>query len=140
VSRATRFIPVLALVAGLTLGAWILFGPTYSYCSMSLSSDGTRSTVCGTSNLVAAQAGQLFPALIFITAWSLAPVFAVIGTRSGSRGYALALTGCAFVLDATSLVSFGGFLFGLLVGPLLLLTLALIVAGSRRRDVLVQPK
>jgi hypothetical protein len=138
VSRGARFVPVLALAMGLAIGAWILFGPTYSYCSMSLSSDGTQSTVCGTSNLVTAQAGQLFPALLFITAWAIAPVFAVIGTRFGSKGYALALTACAFLLDATSLISFGGFLFGLLVGPLLLLTLVLIATGrSSRRDVLV---
>jgi hypothetical protein len=135
VSRAARFIPILALAASLTIAAWILFGPTYSYCSSSLSSTGTPGpTVCGTSNLVTVQAGNLFPApLLFIAAWALAPVLGIIGTRSGSRGYALALTGAALLLDATSIISFGGgFLFALTVAPLLLITLVLI--GIRRSD------
>src|SRR5438105_2022365 len=60
--------------------------------------------------------------------------FAFIGTRSGSRGQALGLAAAAFGIDATSMISFGGgFLFALLVGPLLLLTLVLI-AISRWPD------
>jgi hypothetical protein len=130
VLRAARFVPVLAFAASLSLGAWILFGPTYSYCSSTLTSAGPGPTVCGTSNLVTVQAESLFPAVVFIGLWALAPVFAIVGTRFGSRGQALALTALAFVIDGTSIISFGGFLFALLVGPLLLLALVL-VARSR---------
>jgi hypothetical protein len=73
--RATRFVPVLALVLALSLG------------------------VAFTIYLVGLQPEQLFPApMVFVLAWSLAPALAVIGTRSGARGIALGLTGLAFAI------------------------------------------
>jgi hypothetical protein len=82
--RATRFTPVLALVLALSLG------------------------VAFTIYLVGLQPEHLFPApMIFVAAWSFAPALAVIGTRSGSRGTALGLTGVAFAIDATSIISLG---------------------------------
>lgn len=132
-TRPARFVPILALVAALALGSWILFGPTYSYCSTRISSsDPSPATLCGTTNLVTSQADHLFPApVLWIAAWSLAPLLAVIGTRFGSRAVALALTGTAFAIDAMSIVSMGGgFVYALIVAPLLLLTLVLIPMRS----------
>ncbi len=127
-SRVTRFTPVLALLLGVTLGVWILFGPTYTSCSVTLAPGQSESQECHSENLIAAQGGDLFPApLLWIVAWSLAPALAVIGTRTGSRTSALVLTGLAFGIDAMSIISVGGgFVYALGVAPLLLLTLVLI--------------
>ena len=108
--RATRFLPILALVLALSLG---LFFTIY---------------------LVGLQPEHLFPApMIFVAAWSLAPALAVIGTRSGSRGRALGLTALAFAIEATSIISLGGgLIYALFVAPLLLITLVLI--ATRQAD------
>jgi len=128
VSRAARFTPVLALLLGVTLGVWILFGPTYTSCSLTTIPGQSDTEECHSENLIAAQGGDLFPApLLWIATWSLAPVLAVVGTRTGSRSSALVLTGVAFAIDATSIISMGGgFVYALGVAPLLLLTLVLI--------------
>jgi hypothetical protein len=101
VDRTTRFLPILALVLAVSLG------------------------IAFTMYLVALQPQQLFPApMVFIVTWSLAPALAVIGTRSGSRGMALGLTGLAFAIEAFSIISLGGgLIYALFVAPLLLLTL-----------------
>ncbi len=127
-SRAARFTPVLALLLGVTLGVWILFGPTYTSCSLTTIPGQSDTEECHSENLIAAQGGDLFPApLLWIATWSLAPVLAVVGTRTGSRSSALVLTGVAFAIDATSIISMGGgFVYALGVAPLLLLTLVLI--------------
>ena len=127
-SRAARFVPVLALILSVTLGVWILFGPTYTSCSMTAGPNQPGVQECHSENLIAAQGGDLFPApLLWIAAWSLAPALSVIGTRTGSRALALGLTGIAFAIDAMSIISMGGgFVFALGVAPLLLLTLVLI--------------
>lgn len=108
--RATRFVPVLALVLALSLG------------------------VAFTIYLVGLQPEQLFPApMVFVLAWSLAPALAVIGTRSGTRAVALRLTGLAFAIEAISITSLGGgLIYALFVAPLLLITLVLI--ATRRGD------
>jgi hypothetical protein len=110
VDRATRFLPVLALVLALSLG------------------------VAFTISLVGLQPEHLFPApMVFIAAWSLAPALAVIGTRSGTRGTALGLTGLAFAIEAISITSLGGgLIYALFVAPLLLITLVRI--ATRRTD------
>ncbi len=127
-SRAARFTPVLALLLGVTLGVWILFGPTYTSCSLTTIPGQSDTEECHSENLIAAQGGDLFPApLLWIATWSLAPALAVLGTRTGSRSSALVLTGIAFAIDATSIISMGGgFVYALGVAPLLLLTLVLI--------------
>jgi hypothetical protein len=110
VDRATRFIPILALVLAVSLGVFF------------------------TIYLVGLQPEHLFPApMVFIAAWSLAPLLAVIGTRSASRRLALSLTAVAFAMEAISIISLGGgLIYALFVAPLLLLTLVLI--ASRRAD------
>jgi hypothetical protein len=101
VDRATRFIPILALVLAISLGVFF------------------------TIYLVQLQPEHLFPApMVFIAAWSLAPALAVIGTRSASRGTALGLTALAFAIEAISITSLGGgLIFALFVAPLLFITL-----------------
>ncbi len=135
-SRAARFVPVLALAFALTLGLWTLFGPTYVTCRSGTVRPGEVSTTstCETANLVTVQRDQLFPApLLWIAGWSLAPALAVIGTRSGSKAFALGMTSLAFAIDAMSIISMGGgFLFALFVSPMLLLTLVLIALSRGR--------
>jgi hypothetical protein len=101
VDRATRFIPILALVLALSLGVFF------------------------TIYLVGLQPEHLFPApMVFIVLWSLAPGLAVIGTRSGSRRVALGLTALAFAIELSSITSLGGgLIYALFVAPLLLITL-----------------
>ncbi|MGH2471023.1 MAG: hypothetical protein ACRDG6_01265 [Candidatus Limnocylindria bacterium] len=108
--RATRFLPILALVLAVSLGVFF------------------------TVYLVELQPEHLFPApMVFIAAWSLAPALAVIGTRSGSRGMALGLTALALAIEAISITSLGGgLIYALFVAPLLLITLVLI--ATRRAD------
>jgi hypothetical protein len=115
VDRTTRFIPVLALVLALSLG------------------------VAFTVYLVGLQPEHLFPApMVFIAAWSLAPALSVIGTRSGSRGMALGLTGIAFAIEAMSIISLGGgLIYALFVAPLLLFTLVRV--ATRRGDSATMP-
>jgi hypothetical protein len=115
VDRATRFIPILALVLALSLGVFF------------------------TIYLVGLQPQHLFPApMVFIAVWSLAPALAVIGTRSGSRGMALGLTALAFAIEASSITSLGGgLIYALFVAPLLLITLILI--ATRRADSVTVP-
>ena len=127
-SRAARFTPVLALLLGVTLGVWILFGPTYTSCTVTAAPGQPEAQECHAENLATAQGGDLFPApLLWIAAWSFAPALAVIGTRTGSRTSALVLTAAAFAIDAMSIISMGGgFVYALGVAPLLLLTLVLI--------------
>ena len=99
--RATRFIPILALVMAISLGVFF------------------------TIYLVQLQPQQLFPApMVFIAVWSLAPALAVIGTRSATRGTALGLTGLALAIELISITSLGGgLIYALFVAPLLLITL-----------------
>lgn len=108
-SRSARFAALLALAAGLALG------------------------VAFTVSVVSTQPERLFPApLLWIAAWSLAPALAVIGTRSASRMVALGLTMVAFLVEASSFMSMGGgFVYLIVVAPLLLLSLALIARGER---------
>ena len=114
-NRATRFLPILALVVALSLG------------------------VAFTIYLVLLQPEHLFPApMVFVAAWSLAPALAVVGTRSGSRRMALRLTGLAFAIEAISITSLGGgLIYALFVGPLLLITLVLI--ATQRADYRTAP-
>jgi hypothetical protein len=115
VDRATRFLPILALVLALSLGMFF------------------------TIYLARLQPEHLFPApMVFVAAWSLAPALAVIGTRSGSRGMALGLTGLALAIEVISITSLGGgLIYALFVAPLLLITLVLI--ATRRADSRIAP-
>jgi len=125
--RTARIASFLALVVGIALGVFILFGPTYYGCSTSAVAPGFTPgpQTCHSASLVEVQgADHLFPApLLWIMLWALAPALAVIGTWFGSRRSATALISAAILGDMTAIISFGGFLFAIVLVPLLLIAL-----------------
>lgn len=129
--RIARIASLLALAAGITLGAAILFAPFYYGCSSGAVAPGQTPgpPSCGSASLVQTQR-ELFPLpVLAIAAWSLAPVLAVIGVHG--RRSRLSLIIIAMLVELTGIVSLGGgFLFTLLTEPLLLITF---VAARRER-------
>jgi len=129
VNRTARTLSFLALAGGITLGLVILFGPTYTICSSgSIGPNQTPGpTVCHSEGLVVTQRDSLFPApLLWILMWSLAPLLAVVGVRFREDGTAEGswLIGLALFMDLTGIISMGGgFVYALVVAPLLLITL-----------------
>ena len=119
----------LALGLGIAYGIFILFEPTYTICSSgSIGPNQTPGpTICHTESLVVTQRDSLFPApLLWILMWSLAPLLAVVGVRFREDGTAEGswLIGLALFMDLTGIISMGGgFLYALVVAPLLLITL-----------------
>src|SRR6266702_3636567 len=109
--RIARVASVLALAAGVILGWGILFGPFFYGCtSTAVAPDQTPAPqVCRGSSLIEVQGTDLFPApLLWILMWSLAPVLAVL----------------ALLMELTGVISLGGgFIFALVIEPLLLITL-----------------
>lgn len=103
-----RILPIVALAVSLTLGVVL------------------------TTYLIGLQPNYLFPApMVFVFAWSLAPLLAVLGVRSRSRARAAGLTAIAFAIDAMSIISLGGgLIYALFVAPLLLITLVLLSRGA----------
>ena len=70
-------------------------------------------------------------ALPFLTAWTLAPYLAVFGTRLRSRPAAVGSVALALAIELSGYISMGGgFVYALVGGPLLLVTL-LATATSR---------
>jgi len=129
VNRTARTLSFLALGLGIAYGIFILFGPTYTICSSgSIGPNQTPGpTICHSESLVVAQRDSLFPApLLWILMWSLAPLLAVVGVRFREDGTAAGswLIGLALFMDLTGTISMGGgFVYALVVAPLLLLTL-----------------
>jgi hypothetical protein len=129
VSRIARTVSFLALGIGIAYGIFILFGPTYTICSSgSIGPNQTPGpTTCHSESLVVTQRESLFPApLLWILIWSLAPVLAIVGVRFRADGTAGGswLIGLAFLMDLTGIISMGGgFVYALVVAPLLLITL-----------------
>jgi hypothetical protein len=128
-NRIARTLSFLALAIGIAYGVFILFGPTYTICSSgSIGSNQTPGpTVCHSESLVVAQRDSLFPApLLWILMWSFAPVLAVVGVRFREDGTAEGswLIGLALLMDLTGIISMGGgFVYAIVVAPLLLITL-----------------
>ena len=88
----------------------------------------------GTTFLVAILFGghvDVARALPILTAWALAPYLAVFGTRLRSQPAAAGVVALALAIELSSYISMGGgFVYALLCGPLLLVTL-LATATSR---------
>ena len=102
--RVARLAALLATVASVTLFLFIGFGPV----------EGVSLTPAG---------------LVFVVAWTLAPLLAVAGTHSRTRAGAIPIA-LAFVLELTSYMSMGGgFVFLLVCGPLLLISLVAYLIG-----------
>jgi len=131
--RIARVASVLALAAGVILGWGILFGPFFYGCtSTTVAPDQTPTPqVCRGSSLIEVQGSDLFPApLLWILMWSLAPLLAVIGVWL-SRRPRIRLIALALLMELTGVISLGGgFIFALVIEPLLLITL---IASLRAR-------
>lgn len=113
--RLARFASTLAAALGIAIGLFMLFGPTYSGCSIEMtapSAPGAVATqgplVCGTKSLVEVQPVWPMP-LLAIVVWSLAPTIALVGVRRALAGRApgLSLVVAAIVVEATVVISFG---------------------------------
>jgi hypothetical protein len=135
--RIARIVSLLALGVGIVLGLGILFGPFYYGCTVTVSPGQTPAPqICRGSSLIEIQGAEhLFPApLLWIAAWSLAPLLAVTGVWTGRwRSQLIAL---AILIELTGIISLGGgFIFTLLIEPLLLVTLI----ASRRAAPLATP-
>src|SRR5438045_1551242 len=131
--RTARVASLLALATGIILGWGLLFGPFFSGCTTTAVAPGQTPApeVCGSSSLIEVQGTDLFPApLLWILMWSLAPLLAVFGVwlSHHPRVWLIVL---ALLMELTGIISLGGgFLFTLVIEPLLLITL---VASLRSR-------
>lgn len=123
--RISRGSGLAAALVALAIGAAILFLPSGSCSSVTVRPGETPVTVpCPSESLVERQRDSLFPALLYIGAWSLVPLAAPFAVRARERGSELApgVVAGAMVVEAASIISLGGgFLFALFVAPLLLL-------------------
>ena len=105
-----RIASLITAALGLATGAFVLFGPTYTRCSLgSIGQSGIGQPVqtltpahCDTMSLVQAQSVWPMP-LLALVLWSLAPLLAVLGVWSGR----LWLVAIALVLELSSIISFG---------------------------------
>jgi len=135
--RIARLACVMACAAALVYAVAFLFGPTYTTCSSgTIGPDQPFATFgptsCRSANFFEVNAsgpeglGQASRALFFITLWTIAPFIALLGVALRARGhlFGVGLVALGFAIDATSIISMGGgFVFALLCGPLLLVTL-----------------
>ena len=135
--RIARLACVMACAAALVYAVAFLFGPTYTTCSSgTIGPDQPFATFgptsCRSANFFEVNAsgpeglGQASRALFFITLWTIAPFIALLGVALRARGhfFGVGLVLAGFAIDATSIISMGGgFVFALLCGPLLLVTL-----------------
>ena len=134
-ARAARFATLAAALASAAALAYFVFflvGPTYTRCS--LSSIGPAATpgptTCESIGWLAMHFGGNEPGapdlrpLLFLGAWTIAPMVALAGTRLRSRGAGTLLVGAALLIDLSSIISMGGgFMYALLCGPLLIVAL-----------------
>jgi hypothetical protein len=139
--RTATLAAALASAAAIAYLAFFLFGPIYTTCSFG--PIGPDQTVSGPGacravgwlemTLTDTSPVRDFRALWFLGAWTLAPVVALIATRSASSGVALGIVAAAFVMELSSIISMGGgFVYAILCGPLLAIALvALMVAFVR---------
>ncbi|TME89648.1 MAG: hypothetical protein E6I44_02855 [Chloroflexi bacterium] len=135
--RIARLACLMACAAAVVYAVAFLFGPTYTTCSSgTIGPDQPFATFgpgsCRSANFFEVNAsgpegpGQAARALFFITLWTIAPFIALLGVALRARGhvFGVGLILAGFTIDATSIISMGGgFVFALLCGPLLLVTL-----------------
>ena len=132
--RIARVASLLALAAGVILGWGILFGPFFYGCTSTAVAPGQSPgpQTCRGSSLIEVQGNDLFPApLLWIAMWALAPALAVIAVWLSERPR-IWLIVLALLMELTGIISLGGgFIFTLVIEPLLLITL---VASLRARN------
>ena len=131
--RVARVASLLALAAGVILGWGILFGPFFYGCTTTAVAPGQTPgpQICRGSSLIEVQGNDLFPApLLWIAMWAFAPALAVVGVWLSARPR-IWLIVIALLMELTGIISLGGgFIFTLVIEPLLLVTL---VASLRTR-------
>ena len=127
--RVARSCSALAAALSVAYGLLFVFGPTGTTCETGAVRPGESPATpdpasCHHTSLIQAQSDHLFPALLFIALWSVAPVLAFIGVWSGGRRTAMSALAAALVVELSGIVSFGGgFVYAIVVGPLLALAL-----------------
>lgn len=136
--RVARVCSALAAVLAIVYGVFFVIGPTGMTCSTGIVRPGqptatTDPASCHSTSLLESQRGHLFPApLLFIAVWSAAPLLAFFGVRLGSRRAAIGAVALALLVELSGIVSLGGgFVYAIVVGPLLVLAL---VSLLLRRD------
>jgi hypothetical protein len=128
--RIARAASALAFVVSMTIAVVFLFAPLGTACSSGLVAPGEPQppVTCHTVGFFETQRDQLFPALLFIAAWTLAPLLAIAGTWRPRRN--LGLVAIAALVELTGIVSFGGgFLWAISAGTLLLVALVTALAA-----------
>jgi hypothetical protein len=134
--RVARLAAVLACVVAVGYAVYFLFGPTYMTCSTGTIGSGHPSATfapasCHSANFFEANGGgplgaeQLVRPLFFVGLWTLAPFVGLGGVVLRRRGHlaAIGLIGLAVLIDATSIISWGGFYYAMLCMPLLAIAL-----------------
>ena len=105
-----RIASLITAALGVMTGVFVLFGPTYTRCSLgTIGQTGIGQPVqtltpahCDTMSLVQAQSVWPMP-LLALVIWSLAPLLAVLGVWSGR----LLLVAVALIVEMSSIISFG---------------------------------
>jgi hypothetical protein len=129
--RLARVCSALAAALAIAYGLFFVFGPTGTACQVQVgaarpgqSPPGPDPASCYQTSLLQAQPGHLFPALLFIALWSAAPLLALVGVWLGGRTTAMMAVVAALIVELTGIVSLGGgFIYAIVIGPLLVLTL-----------------
>jgi hypothetical protein len=134
ITRRARLFSASAVAAALAYAAFFLFGPTGMRCEATPIGPGAGAGTPGpcrsTTMLEVGLSAQAVP---FIALWTLAPLFSLAGVWSGSRALAVVGTVVALLVELSSVISLGGgFVYALLVAPLLALTLVSLRSGPIR--------
>lgn len=116
------------LLFAIIIVAFILFGPTGSHVSVSVSSSGINSMSSGTTNLISHPSPALFIWLAFIIAMAL---LASVGILRGKRKWILASGVLLLLFSIVSSFSIGLFILPLAI---LVLLLAIIIKPSLPQD------
>ncbi|MFN2520552.1 MAG: hypothetical protein ABR525_05860 [Candidatus Limnocylindria bacterium] len=127
--RVARVCSALAAALAIAYGLVFVFGPTGTRCEAAVARPGQPPPTpdrarCYHTSLIQVQGDHLFPALLFIGLWSAAPLAAFLGVWIGGRRTAMTSVVVALIVELSGVVSLGGgFIYAMVVGPLLLLTL-----------------
>lgn len=132
ITGRARLFALFAVIAAFTYAIFFLVGPTGTLCEAGPVSPGqTLSTMGPCRSTSTLQMGLSPQAIPFLAAWTLAPLLSLAGIGTGSRPLAIGGTAVALLVELTSVISIGGgFIYALLVAPLLALTLVSLLRTS----------
>jgi hypothetical protein len=138
-----RVASILAVLAGIVAGIFLVFGPTYTGCrspTIYATGEVIGTETCRTASMWELQGFSGFPAAYgFILLWSLAPLLSLIAAWLVTHGpERIILASLALAIDASVLISFGAApLYLPLVLPLVFITWLAVYLD--KRPVLKQP-